>query len=144
MEKHFPTHVACKRRLLFVTELSETRNRFPRSYFERNECDSKIPFHCIVVFQLLILKTIRIKMEGKTLDSKKKNIYIYSGFNQRVNVIETQRRGGSFRRIIIIHEILELILRVIRINELFSYSSVRILMKMKRWIYYPKIDIRFH
>lgn len=133
MEKHFPTHVACKRRLLFVTELSETRNRFPRSYFERNECDSKIPFHCIVVFQLLILKTIRIKMEGKTLDSKKKkNIYIYSGFNQRVNVIETQRRGGSFRRIIIIHEILELILRVIRINELFSYSSVRILMKMKR------------
>lgn len=144
MEKHFPTHVACKRRLLFVTELSETRNRFPRSYFERNECDSKIPFHCIVVFQLLILKTIRIKMEGKTLDSKKKNIYIYSGFNQQVNVIETQRRGGSFRRIIIIHEILELILRVIRINELFSYSSVRILMKMKRWIYYPKIDIRFH
>lgn len=132
MEKHFPTHVACKRRLLFVTELSETRNRFPRSYFERNECDSKIPFHCIVVFQLLILKTIRIKMEGKTLDSKKKYIYIYSGFNQRVNVIETQRRGGSFRRIIIIHEILELILRVIRINELFSYSSVRILMKMKR------------
>lgn len=132
MEKHFPTHVACKRRLLFVTELSETRNRFPRSYFERNECDSKIPFHCIVVFQLLILKTIRIKMEGKTLDSKKKKIYIYSGFNQRVNVIETQRRGGSFRRIIIIHEILELILRVIRINELFSYSSVRILMKMKR------------
>lgn len=132
MEKHFPTHVACKRRLLFVTELSETRNRFPRSYFERNECDSKIPFHCIVVFQLLILKTIRIKMEGKTLDSKKKKIYIYSGFNQRVNVIETQRRGGRFRRIIIIHEILELILRVIRINELFSYSSVRILMKMKR------------
>lgn len=132
MEKHFPTHVACKRRLLFVTELSETRNRFPRSYFERNECDSKIPFHCIVVFQLLILKTIRIKMEGKTLDSKKKKKYIYSGFNQRVNVIETQRRGGSFRRIIIIHEILELILRVIRINELFSYSSVRILMKMKR------------
>lgn len=133
MEKHFPTHVACKRRLLFVTELSETRNRFPRSYFERNECDSKIPFHCIVVFQLLILKTIRIKMEGKTLDSKKKKyIYIYSGFNQRVNVIETQRRGGSFRRIIIIQEILELILRVIRINELFSYSSVRILMKMKR------------
>lgn len=131
MEKHFPTHVACKRRLLFVTELSETRNRFPRSYFERNECDSKIPFHCIVVFQLLILKTIRIKMEGKTLDSKKKKKYIYSGFNQRVNVIETQRRGGSFRRIIIIHEILELILRVIRINELFSYSSVRILMKMK-------------
>lgn len=49
-----------------------------------------------------------------------------------MNVIETQRRGGSFRRIIIIHEILELILRVIRINELFSYSSVRILMKMKR------------
>lgn len=132
MEKHFPTHVACKRRLLFVTELSETRNRFPRSYFERNECDSKIPFHCIVVFQLLILKTIRIKMEGKTLDSKKKKIYIYSGFNQRVNVIETQRRSGSFRRIIIIHEILELILCVIRINELFSYSSVRILMKMKR------------
>lgn len=96
MEKHFPTHVACKRRLLFVTELSETRNRFPRSYFERNECDSKIPFHCIVVFQLLILKTIRIKMEGKTLDSKKKkNIYIYSGFNQRVNVIETLRRKFS-------------------------------------------------